>query len=98
MNTRSINRDEQTIEVKQETVKVGKKDIPRAEFDELRSKGRIVFHLKEEKDGLLRSASGRLYRRDEKGCLRRVCGGQKMSKKQRRKMRREAFAAEGEVV
>jgi len=84
--------------MEKEIIKVGDKDVSRGEFNRMRQQGRIVFHLKEEGDGLLRSSDGRLYRRDENGCLRRVGGGQKMSKKQRRKMRREAFAAEGEVV
>ena len=76
------------------TVTVGGMEMPIHEYQKLRSAGKIVHRPKVGEDGIMRTASGAEYTRAPDGSLRRVGGRKRMSKKDRRKMRKEAFAAE----
>jgi hypothetical protein len=78
---------------KSKSIKVGDKHVYVDEFEKIRHEGKICFHLKKSDDGFLIASDGRMYTR-KNGALMRVGGGKKMSKKARRKMRKEAFAKE----
>ncbi len=67
--------------------------MSKEQFDEARSKGKIIFRPKV-KDGKVHFANGRTHKVDAKGTHTNLTPRVRMSKKARRKMRREAFADE----